>query len=142
MEIEKKQKKETTWIIKRRDAPGAFILKSEEETGSGNTYSVSMRQNEYELSFDMKKEEFLNFISILNGFKDVALSIDVEDDVEELPMPSNESSYETGSAHPPIMLEKVQVSPRPAPKPAPSAKSANPPKKVDNDLDPTEWDPF
>jgi hypothetical protein len=140
MEIEKKQKKETTWIIKRKDAPGAFVLKSEEESGAGNIYSVCMRQNEYELAFDMKKEEFLNFISILNGFKDVALSADTEDDIEELPMPTPEPSRVTGNAHPPIMLEKVSAPV--APKKASAAKPASAPRKVDNDLDPTEWDPF
>lgn len=142
MDIEKKQKKETTWIIKRKDAPGAFILKSEEETGSGSSYTVCMRQNDYELAFDMKREEFLNFISILNGFKDVTMIIENEEDIEELPLPTNTPTYTIGSAHPPVVLEKMTPPPISKQSHGRSPAQVAPVKKGDSDLDPTEWDPF
>ena len=141
MEIERRHKKETTWVIKRRDNPGQFILKSEDETDVGSSYSVIMKQGDTELNFKMNREEFQNFISILNGFKDVVLIDETEDKIidtteEEITAGGNgESRITSKSETTPASVEgrsEEKVS-----------RIMNEVKSdTDSDLDPTEWDPF
>ncbi len=139
MEIERRQKKETTWVIKRRDQPGLFVLKSEEESETGSSFTIIMKQNDTELAFKMNREEFQNYISILNGFKDVVLISEPEDTVPE-PKGSNLNSDNEMKAQPRLEPEpsNIQSSPEPKQKPARSEGKT----EADSDLDPTEWDPF
>ncbi len=141
MEIERRQKKETTWVIKRRDQPGLFVLKSEEESETGSSYTIVMKQNDVELSFKMNREEFQNYISILNGFKDVVLISEPEDTLPESKGGSINSNTDAElKASPRLEPEpsNIHSSPEEKPKPPrPDGKSDS-----DSDLDPTEWDPF
>ncbi len=141
MEIERRQKKETTWVIKRRDQPGLFVLKSEEESEIGASFTIIMKQNDVELAFKMNREEFQNYISILNGFKDVVLISEPEDTIPEAKGGSmNSTSDAEMKASPRIEPEpsKLQSPPEEKKKPSRPDGKAEP----DSDLDPTEWDPF
>ncbi|OLS14008.1 MAG: hypothetical protein RBG13Loki_2404 [Promethearchaeota archaeon CR_4] len=141
MEIERKHKKETTWVIKRKDQPGVFMLKSEEETGIGSSYAVIMKQADAELNFKMNHEEFSNFISILNGFKDVVIVSESEENLPESKGIDTSSDNESeADSSPP--LEGEIVNPK-----TPSDEKDQQPKapsksESNSDLDPTEWDPF
>ena len=141
MEIERRQKKETTWVIKRRDQPGLFVLKSEEESEIGASFTIIMKQNDVELAFKMNREEFQNYISILNGFKDVVLISEPEDTIPET---------KAGSVNPTSgaeMKATPRLEPEPSAVPSPPEEKRKPPRpdgktELDSDLDPTEWDPF
>ncbi len=139
MEIERRQKKETTWVIKRRDQPGLFVLKSEEESEIGASFTIIMKQNDVELAFKMNREEFQNYISILNGFKDVVLISDTEETIPEPKGSGMNSEVESKApprpeTQPSIPQNTVEEKRQPA---RPDAKP-----EADSDLDPTEWDPF
>ncbi len=141
MEIERRQKKETTWVIKRKDQPGLFVLKSEEESEVGSFYTIIMKQAEVELTFKMNREEFMNFISIMNGFKDVVLISEPED---TLPESKGSEVNAGGDAE---LKTASNVEPQPpvmegTPVEKPKRDRSDGKADADSDLDPTEWDPF
>ncbi len=141
MEIERRHKKETTWVIKRKDQPGLFVLKSEEESEIGSSYTVNMKQADVELNFKMNREEFLNFISILNGFKDVVLVSEPDENLAE--NKGNELNL-GGEAE---LKTASQPEPQhPVAQTIPEEKTkhtrSNGKSGAESDLDPTEWDPF
>ncbi len=141
MEIERRQKKETTWVIKRRDQPGLFVLKSEEESEIGSSFTIVMKQGDVELSFKMNRDEFQNYISILNGFKDVVLISEPEDTLPENKGASiNSSSDAEMKVSPHLEPEPSNLPSSPEEKPIPSRSDGK--SESDSDLDPTEWDPF
>jgi hypothetical protein len=141
MEIEKKHKKETTWVIKRRSQPGLFVLKAEEQSGAGSVYAIHMKQADKELTFEMNREEFLNYISILNGFKDVVLITEPEEIMGDVVEPDS-----TSTGEPEINDSNVLTPESKDVKTPPTGKGngsdAAEKNEGDSDLDPTEWDPF
>jgi len=143
MEIERKHKKETIWVIKRKDQPGLFTLKSEEVSDIGSSYTVMMKQADVELTFKMNREEFSNFISILNGFKDVVMSGEPEENLPESKGTEINSGTESEiNASPPLEGE-VASSKKPSGENKRPPNSPNKPEsESESDLDPTEWDPF
>lgn len=99
MELQKK--KETAWIIKKKDNNGYFKLKYIEEEGLITGVGIGLKDLRNEIYFDMTPLEFKNFYSVLNSFKDLLYSegFDInENNVEE-------SAYDETSS---IPIESIE----------------------------------
>lgn len=99
MELQKK--KETAWVIKKKDNDGYFKLKYIEEEGLITGVGIGLKDLRNEIYFDMTPLEFKNFYSILHSFKDLLYSegFDInENNVEE-------STYDENSS---IPIESIE----------------------------------
>ena len=84
MELQKK--KETAWVIKKKDNNGYFKLKYIEDEGLITGVGIGLQDLRNEIFFEMTPLEFKNFYSILQSFKDLLYSegFDInENNVEE-----------------------------------------------------------
>jgi len=84
MELQKK--KETAWVIKKKDNKGHFKFKYIEEEGLITGVGIGLKDLRNEIFFEMTPLEFKNFYSILQSFKDLLYSegFDInENNVEE-----------------------------------------------------------
>ncbi len=84
MELQKK--KETAWVIKKKDNNGYFKLKYIEDEGLITGVGIGLQDLRNEIYFEMTPLEFRNFYSILQSFRDLLYSegFDInENNVEE-----------------------------------------------------------
>ncbi|MHA1396055.1 MAG: hypothetical protein ACTSRZ_21330 [Promethearchaeota archaeon] len=82
MEIRKK--KETKWVIKKKEDQKIFFLKSVEDSGRIEAISIGLDDGNYEIFLDMNGDEFKKFFAIIKSFKDLLYSEGLELNEEEL----------------------------------------------------------
>ena len=99
MELQKK--KETAWVIKKKDNKGYFKLKYIEDEGLITGVGIGLQDLRNEIYFEMTPLEFKNFYSILQSFKDLLYSegLDINENKVE------ENMYDEPS---PIPIESIE----------------------------------
>ncbi len=128
MEIEKKR--ETSWKIALNNKEKNIELTSVEIGGEVRIIKFSLIKGEQMITVEMSKEEFFNFLSLLNAFKDVVIGEDLtkrEQHSEYYEKPINsKNAIQSDEEHREI-----------------EADSSNIREKDEKlDLDPEEWDPW
>ena len=74
MEIEKTR--ETSWKIQLKNKNESIELTSVEISGEVRIIKLSLLKNSESIIVEMAKEEFFNFLSLINAFKDVVIGED------------------------------------------------------------------
>jgi len=99
MEIQKK--KETQWVIKKKDGKGAFKLKYYEDAGIITDVGIGLKDLDKEIFFEMTPLEFKNFVSVLKSFINLLyaeglelMNVDLLNNIQEAQTTQNESQYD------------------------------------------------
>ena len=74
MEIEKTR--ETSWKIQLKNKNESIELTSVEISGEVRIIKLTLLKNSESIIVEMVKEEFFNFLSLINAFKDVVIGED------------------------------------------------------------------
>jgi hypothetical protein len=76
MEIQKK--KETQWVIKKKDGNGSFKLKYYDDAGIITEIGIGLAEPDKEVFFEMTPLEFKNFVMVLKSFVNLLYSEGLE----------------------------------------------------------------
>ncbi|MFX0188078.1 MAG: hypothetical protein ACFE8A_10105 [Candidatus Hodarchaeota archaeon] len=71
MEIEKKR--ETSWKIQLKETEDSIEITSVEISGEVKLIKLGLINDDKSVKVEMKKEEFLKFLSLISAFKDVVI---------------------------------------------------------------------
>ncbi|MHA1731079.1 MAG: hypothetical protein ACTSU5_04015 [Promethearchaeota archaeon] len=165
MEIEKRR--EITWTLKFSGKNVSMDIRAVEHMGRIEKFGLTIREGDAEIGIDLEEDQFLNFLSILNGFQRGVIG-EVEGGVGLASVPEPRAPVEPDDVlTEALATEKPTLSPAPlqpapqggsvsaagqgtpvasAPLPlSPETVPAKEPEKEKNEtpeLDPREWDPW
>lgn len=144
MEIEKRR--EITWTLKFSGQNISMEIRAAENLGTIESFSISMIEGDKNIGVNLQEEQFLNFLSILNGFQRGVIGESQQEMMDDLlesspeepspsAIPQDKNMEMPGYGNSDTIPTEEQVG-------SSTSESGDKREPDSPDLDPREWDPW